>query len=575
MNPFIVIAATLFPDILKIIAGDKTGSVAEAVIQSVQKITNQSDPNDAKQKVSENPVMSAELQQRLAEIALESHKADLDAASSIRAEENQYASSMSKLDLANTMDAREALQELVALKQPISAVPMYLSYGISFGFFVLVIISMTPLLKGLEANGLQIVNICLGAVATAFATVVNFWLGSSQGSRNKDWASELDANVAQAKSLTQPSQAAVAQAPARDVAKVRSVNRAEATRPLSAGSAERGGASTGGTDPSAAPSITLKGKMSTFGGPTDPGVAANEGLALITPREIDRFPGIFLDEQPPGTTGLARRLNPEAFYIACRWDRTKLSRSFLQSAKIKVANPASGLVFFAQPVDRGPGRLERIADLSPGLAKALRLSTDDICEVTIPLPSAEAQMASVSGIGVNPKGNDIAATGLRLLSTGQIERIFGKFEYQEAAKGEINIIGDWETKNIIEIVVPQLSGLTKTVRCHEKIVGPLKAAFEEVETERLLDRILIWDGAFSARHIGSAITEPLSRHSWGIAFDINTDWNGYGDKPAPFGSKGSVIELVPIFEKHGFYWGGRFSGKSVDGMHFEYCIDDG
>jgi hypothetical protein len=35
----------------------------------------------------------------------------------------------------------------------------------------------------------QIINISLGTLATAFATVVNFWLGSSQGSRAKDTAS--------------------------------------------------------------------------------------------------------------------------------------------------------------------------------------------------------------------------------------------------------------------------------------------------------------------------------------------------------------------------------------------------
>ena len=36
--------------------------------------------------------------------------------------------------------------------------------------------------------GAQIINIAVGAVTAAFATVINYWLGSSQGSRDKDEA---------------------------------------------------------------------------------------------------------------------------------------------------------------------------------------------------------------------------------------------------------------------------------------------------------------------------------------------------------------------------------------------------
>src|SRR5438093_2183314 len=76
---------------------------------------------------------------------------------------------------------------------------------------------------------------------------------------------------------------------------------------------------------------TLKGAISVFGGPRDTGVGPDEGLALITPAMLDRFSEFFLSEQPPGTTGLARRLNNlGSRYIACRWVQEETPYDFLR-----------------------------------------------------------------------------------------------------------------------------------------------------------------------------------------------------------------------------------------------------
>jgi hypothetical protein len=128
---------------------------------------------------------------------------------------------------------------------------------------------------------------------------------------------------------------------------------------------------------------TVTGKMSTFGGPADTGVAPDEGLALCEPSEMAKFPGYFLAEQPPGTTGLARRLDPNSHYIAMRWDYKQTPRSYLQSIVVKVV--ANGKSFDARPIDWGPNiNTGRICDLSPGLATALGLQTDNACSVTMP-----------------------------------------------------------------------------------------------------------------------------------------------------------------------------------------------
>lgn len=126
----------------------------------------------------------------------------------------------------------------------------------------------------------------------------------------------------------------------------------------------------------------LKGKMSTFGGPKDFGMKAAEGLALVNAANLNKVIDYFLPEQPPGTTGIGRRLNPDTFYIACRWEYEKTSHEQLIDMMVTVRNPKTGTSEQAKPVDWGPNvNTHRIADLSPGLAAALGLETDDECEV--------------------------------------------------------------------------------------------------------------------------------------------------------------------------------------------------
>jgi hypothetical protein len=133
------------------------------------------------------------------------------------------------------------------------------------------------------------------------------------------------------------------------------------------------------------PSITFQGKMSHFGGPDDHGVTPEEGLAIMDDGDVAAHPDLFLAAQPAGTTGLARRLNPDAKYIACRWDFNITPKSFLKTIKVKVS--ANDKSFEATPVDWGPNiKTGRVADLSPGLERALGLQTNDECTVEVPTP---------------------------------------------------------------------------------------------------------------------------------------------------------------------------------------------
>lgn len=150
--------------------------------------------------------------------------------------------------------------------------------------------------------------------------------------------------------------------------------------------------------------IKRSGKMSVFGGPADTGVSPSEGLALID--DIGQAPdGLFLNAQPDGTTGLARRLDPEAMYLACRWDYAVTPKAFLRQAKVRVSVEGKPPVD-AHPVDWGPNvRTGRVVDLSPGLAKKLGLDTNDECKVEIPLPAD----TTISIPATRPAGVDVKA----------------------------------------------------------------------------------------------------------------------------------------------------------------------
>jgi hypothetical protein len=129
----------------------------------------------------------------------------------------------------------------------------------------------------------------------------------------------------------------------------------------------------------------VEGKMSTFGGPKDTGMSAAEGLALFTPADLQdpKYSYLFLTP-PPGITGLGRRLDPDKYYFACRWNYNDTPREFLKRALARVENPANGRAADARPVDWGPNiSTGRVADLSPGLAAALGLTTDDVVRITI------------------------------------------------------------------------------------------------------------------------------------------------------------------------------------------------
>ena len=152
------------------------------------------------------------------------------------------------------------------------------------------------------------------------------------------------------------------------------------------------------------------------------------------------------------------------------------------------------------------------------------------------------------------------------LGLGQAKLLVGEFPYQQSKAGKITADPSWVHDNI----TPRrfFEGIPVRAACHRVVWAPLQGALSEVKRaglEKLIDvdNTNMYGGCFYARlNRVSGNIGYLSRHSWGMAFDMNTNTNSQGRAP------NMDCRIVRIFRKWGFAWGGNFT--PADGMHFEY-----
>jgi|ERR1051326_1571647 len=145
--------------------------------------------------------------------------------------------------------------------------------------------------------------------------------------------------------------------------------------------------------------------------------------------------------------------------------------------------------------------------------------------------------------------------------------VVGQVRWRLSPDNDVEYLDDWDTLNIISVEIPQLRDVSNAnngkIQFNRLAADQLKAAWAEVESKGLLNRVLTWQGSLARKPVGNR----LSSHALGLAFDINYDYNPTGVVPALEDDVGSVRELVPIFQKYGFIWGGNW--RVPDGGHFE------
>lgn len=118
--------------------------------------------------------------------------------------------------------------------------------------------------------------------------------------------------------------------------------------------------------------------------------------------------------------------------------------------------------------------------------------------------------------------------------------------------------------------LPKSDGEAIKIQSINGVAAKLAQVSEELDElpTDLKKYVINTSGTFNWRVISG--TNRLSNHAFGIAIDINTKYSDYWQwAKGAYQYKNTIPhQIVEIFEKHGFIWGGKW--YHYDTMHFEY-----
>jgi len=143
---------------------------------------------------------------------------------------------------------------------------------------------------------------------------------------------------------------------------------------------------------------------------------------------------------------------------------------------------------------------------------------------------------------------------------------FFKKMYGDCRKGEV------QPRMVSITWLPKSWGKSVQVTSVNGVAERLKKVSEEIDSlpEEIRKAAYAIAGVLACRSV--ADTGRMSMHGYGAAIDLNLAVSDYWlwqkrTDPIPYRNR-MPEEIVEIFERHGFVWGGKW--YHYDTMHFEY-----
>lgn len=132
----------------------------------------------------------------------------------------------------------------------------------------------------------------------------------------------------------------------------------------------------------------------------------------------------------------------------------------------------------------------------------------------------------------------------------------------------------WEAAHLTSIPTAELPAFplfgtvrVEKIKLHKAVAPVFRATWAELVRLGLNDKFRTYSGAFAPRHMGHDPNRAVSVHAYGAAIDFDAAWNGYG---VPLERAQINRDVVEVFERMGWHWGGRWTGAFCDAMHFQW-----